>query len=142
MTSKEIKALRPLFKYGTFTMLDWFEITEAGSFCLIRSGLRHANPDMKSPFFYENSIVGENSLKESIVKFNEWWNKNTNVFISGRSVKFKISNRWHYGVIDCVNEDSCEVSYDTKKTFQKFKKDECSLNYFGNVNKSNIVILW
>ena len=75
MTLAQILKLRPEFKLaeGRVTMRDWFEITQGPSFCSIRSGLRHADGETASPFLYERTIIGKNSLKESIHKFEEWY---------------------------------------------------------------------
>jgi len=73
MTVKQILKLRPEFKIGNMTMRDYFIITQSDSFCSIRSGLCHADGKTKSPFLYERTIIGKNSLKESIHKFEEWY---------------------------------------------------------------------
>ena len=52
MTKKQILKLRPEFEYGGMTMVDWFEITEGAGFFCIRSGLRHADLETKSPFYF------------------------------------------------------------------------------------------
>lgn len=73
MTVKQILKLRPEFKIGNMTMRDYFIVTQSDSFCSIRSGLCHADGETKSPFLYERTIIGKNSLKESIHKFEEWY---------------------------------------------------------------------
>jgi hypothetical protein len=76
MTKDQIRKLRPEFTFGQMTMVDWFEIVEGGVFCSIRSGLRHADGETKSPFFYEETVVGKNAVKQSIEKFTQWYNLN------------------------------------------------------------------
>jgi hypothetical protein len=76
MTKKQILKLKPEFKFGDMTMVDWFEITECESFCCIRSGLRHADGETKSPYYYEEYVVGKNAIKQSIKKFTMWWDYN------------------------------------------------------------------
>lgn len=74
MTKKNISKLRPEFKLGTdITMIDWFEITEGIGFFCIRSGLRHADEETKSPYHYYDCICGKNAKKIAIEKFNKWW---------------------------------------------------------------------
>lgn len=73
MTVKQILKLRPEFKIGNMTMRDYFLVTQGESFCSIRSGLFHTDEKIKSPFLYERTIIGKKSLKESIDKFEEWY---------------------------------------------------------------------
>ena len=74
MTKKQILKLRPEFKLGIgMTMIDWFEITEGAGFFCIRSGLRHADGETKSPYHYEDCVGGKNAEKIAIEKFNKWW---------------------------------------------------------------------
>lgn len=74
LTKKQILSLRPEFNFGTMTMIDWFEISKGAGFFCIRSGLRHADVESKSPYHYEDCIGGKNARKRSIEKFNIWWN--------------------------------------------------------------------
>jgi hypothetical protein len=81
MTKKEVLSCNPEFKFGNMTMVDWFEITEGGSFCTIRSGLSHADGETKSPYHYEDIVIGDNALEKALDKFTIWWdslNKNNN----------------------------------------------------------------
>jgi hypothetical protein len=55
-------------------MLDWFEINEGAGFFCIRSGLRHADGETRSPYRYEICIGGKNAKKESLSKFDTWFN--------------------------------------------------------------------
>ena len=75
MTLAQILKLRPEFKLadGRVTMRDWFEVTQGDSFCIIKSGLRHADGETASPFHYEEVVVGKKALKQSIEKFSEWY---------------------------------------------------------------------
>jgi hypothetical protein len=74
MNKEQILRLRPQFKLVVWeTIVDWFEITEGVSFFYIRSGLRHADGQTKSPYYYEDCVVGEESEKKAIKKFNKWW---------------------------------------------------------------------
>jgi hypothetical protein len=75
MTIKKIKSLRPEFKFGGITMVDWFEVINSDSFCIIRSGLRHADGVTKSPFYYEEVTIGKKSAKDAVNKFTKWWNE-------------------------------------------------------------------
>jgi hypothetical protein len=72
-TLTQITKLRPKFKFGGMTMIDWFEVSFGSGFCCIRGGLRHADGETKSPYYYENCIGGKNAKKEALVKFNQWY---------------------------------------------------------------------
>lgn len=73
MKKSEILKLRPEFKFGGITMVDWFEITETLDFFCIKSGLRHADGETKSPYYYESWVTGKNAKKNAIKEFNVWW---------------------------------------------------------------------
>lgn len=74
MTRKQILKLRPEFKLnGGMTMIDWFEIHEGAGYCTIRSGLRHADGETKSPYHYEHGRGGKFASKLVIKHFTEWW---------------------------------------------------------------------
>jgi len=73
MTRKQILKLRPEFKINNMIMIDWFEITEGGGLFSINSGLKHADGKTKSPYYYEDFTVGKNAEKQSLKKFNDWW---------------------------------------------------------------------
>jgi len=75
MTKNQILKLRPEFKFGGMTMIEWFEITEGAGFFCIRSGLRHADGKTKSPYYYEDCVGGKDSKKISLDKFSKWWDK-------------------------------------------------------------------
>ncbi len=62
-------------------------------------------------------------------------------FVKGEHIKFKHNNRWLYGIIDNVYDDHCEVSYDTKKWFEKHLRGECNLDYFCDVHKKDLILL-
>jgi len=75
LNRKQILNLRPEVKInGQMTMLDWFEIYEGNGYCIIRSGLRHADNETKSPYHYNYSVGGKDAYKKCIKHFNEWWN--------------------------------------------------------------------
>lgn len=73
LTFKQILKLRPTFQFGHMTMVDWFIISHGASFCCIRSGLRHGEEEIKSPFYYEDCVGGDNAEKIGLKKFNDWW---------------------------------------------------------------------
>ena len=79
MTISQIIKLRPTFKFGQMTMVDWFEVTQGGGSCVIRSGFRHADGETKSPFHYDDFQGGNDALKNCLKRFNDWWEtvKNT-----------------------------------------------------------------
>lgn len=72
-TLSQISKLKPEFKFGNMTMIDWFIVTQGTGFCCIRSGLRHADGETLSPYHYENCIGGKNAKKEALTKFNQWY---------------------------------------------------------------------
>lgn len=74
MTKKQLLKLRPEFKFNGMTMIDWFVITEGVGFFSIRNGLRHADGETKSPYYYEDFAGGKNSEKIVMERFNKWWN--------------------------------------------------------------------
>lgn len=74
MTKKQVLKLRPEVKIpGSMTMIDWFVITEGIGFCCIRNGLRHADGETKSPYYYEDCVSGKNAEKIVLKNFNIWW---------------------------------------------------------------------
>lgn len=73
ITRRQILKLRPEFKFGNTVVIDWFEITEGASFFCIRSGLRHADGETKSPYHYEDCVGGENTKKIAMERFDKWW---------------------------------------------------------------------
>jgi hypothetical protein len=74
MTIEEIEDLNPEFKLpGGMTMIDWFEVHEGDGYCVIRSGLRHADGVTKSPYHYEHALGGKNATERCLEHFNVWW---------------------------------------------------------------------
>jgi hypothetical protein len=74
---EEIKNLKPEFELpGKMVMRDWFEVTKGDGYCVIRSGLRHADGITKSPYYYEHFVGGEDALAKCIKHFEEWWKRN------------------------------------------------------------------
>jgi len=73
MKGKDIKKLKPEFYFGGMSMVDWFEISSGKSFYAIRSGLRHADGETKSPYHYDYFEGGENAKKNVLKNFNDWW---------------------------------------------------------------------
>jgi len=79
LNRRQILKLRPEFKVdGQMTMIDWFEIYEGAGYYTIKSGLRHADGETKSPYYYEHTEGGNNATKKCINHFNDWWNKLNN----------------------------------------------------------------
>jgi len=79
LSKSKILKLRPEFKIGSgMTMIEWFEISQGGSFFCIKSGLRHADGETKSPYYYEDCIGGKNTEKIALDKFNLWWSSLNN----------------------------------------------------------------
>jgi hypothetical protein len=73
LSFKQIEKLRPTFKYGGISMVDWFTITKGHKYCCINSGLRHADGETKSPFFYEKCVGGNYASQKVLAHFNKWW---------------------------------------------------------------------
>jgi len=85
LTVSDIRNLRPTFKYGGITMVDWFDVMEGYTFTHIKSGLNHADGQTKSPYHCSIMTIGENSLEECVEEFNKFWrsnhvNKRTRIF--------------------------------------------------------------
>lgn len=71
MQVKNINQILKLrFELPEYHVSDWFEVHLYGKGILIRSGLRHADGETKSPYFYEESTWGKGHKKEAIRKFN------------------------------------------------------------------------
>jgi hypothetical protein len=81
LTLAQIKKLRPEFKFGSVTMIDWFEVYHGKGYCCIRSGLRNADEEIKSPYYCDYFCGGKNSVKQCLIKFNEWWNLLNNILV-------------------------------------------------------------
>jgi len=75
LTFIQIGKLRPSFKFGGISMIDWFEVTRGKGYCVISSGLCHADGETKSPFYYYDFLGGKDASKECLRRFNEWWIK-------------------------------------------------------------------
>ena len=74
MTKKQLLKLRLEFRFGHYTMVEWFEITQGPEIhCRINSGLRNADGETKSPYHYDETIIGKNSEKLALQKFNDWF---------------------------------------------------------------------
>lgn len=73
LTEKEILELRPTFKFAGITMTDWFDINKGEKFFSIRSGLKHADGETRSPYHFDYKAVGDNSQNEALEKFTLWW---------------------------------------------------------------------
>lgn len=87
MTKKQVLKIRPEFKMGRMLMIDWFEISEGYRFFCIRSGLRHVDGEIKSPYYYEDCVIGKNAEKIAMNNFNMWWTS-LNIIESFNKVDF------------------------------------------------------
>ncbi len=74
-TLHQITKLKPTFKFGGITMVEWFNVTNGDIFVCIHSGLNHADGKTKSPFHYEKTFVGKNCKKDALNDFNEFLKK-------------------------------------------------------------------
>ena len=60
-------------------------------------------------------------------------------FKKGDLVRWKYNDRmYYYGIIDNIYERHCEVSYGTQRTLKKFLRRECNLDYFCDVDTSEL----
>ncbi len=75
LTEAKILKLRPEFKFGGQSMIEWFEVSKGASFYSIRSGLNHADGESKSPYYFSCCLGGKNTKKKVLKLFNDWWNK-------------------------------------------------------------------
>ena len=73
MTKSQILNLKPEFDYNGMAMVDWFEIKYAVNSVHIKNGLRHADPKIKSPYYYDEYFFGEKAEQIAIAHFNRWW---------------------------------------------------------------------
>jgi hypothetical protein len=74
MTKEQILELRPRFDYNGMFMVDWFEIKYAGDAVYICNGLRHADPEIKSPYYYDEYFYGKDAEEKAIEHFYKWYN--------------------------------------------------------------------
>ena len=73
MEVKTLNAIAKLrFELPQYHVSEWFEVHLYGGGCLIRSGLRHADGETKSPYYYEKSFWGRAWKKTAISEFNEF----------------------------------------------------------------------
>ena len=67
----------PKFEHESLYLKDygvreWFEVHLYKNGCLIKSGLRHADEETKSPFYYEKSFWGDGFEEQALKDFNEF----------------------------------------------------------------------
>ena len=75
LTEAKILKLRPEFKFGGQSMIEWFKISRGASFYCIYSGLNHADGVSKSPYYFNCCLGGKNAKKKVLKLFNDWWSK-------------------------------------------------------------------
>ena len=75
LTEAKILKLRPEFKFGNCSMIEWFEVSKGASFYSIRSGLNHADGESKSPYYFSCCLGGKDAKKKTLKLFNDWWSK-------------------------------------------------------------------
>lgn len=73
MTRDEILQLKPNFEFEGVDMVDWFCIKEGDNTFSITSGLKHADGETKSPYYYNDYVIGENASEIALNNFNKWW---------------------------------------------------------------------
>lgn len=63
-------------------------------------------------------------------------------FKKGQYIRFRANNNsYFYGIIDNVYDNHCEVSYGYKSTLKKFLRRDCNLDYFCDVDFTEIELL-
>lgn len=70
-----VEALRPQLK--NYYVVEWFKVITEEKWCIIRSGLRHADSETVSPFYYEEVTNGKSKIEcahQALVKFILWYN--------------------------------------------------------------------
>lgn len=75
LTETKILKLRPEFKFGNCSMIEWFEVSKGAGFYSIRSGLNHADGESKSPYYFSCCLGGKGAKKKVLRLFNDWWSK-------------------------------------------------------------------
>lgn len=60
------------FELPQYHMYEWYEIHLYRNGILIRSGLRHADGETISPYYYSETTRGKGHKKKAIKKFNEF----------------------------------------------------------------------
>jgi len=86
MTIDEIKKLEPTFVFNGIIMTDWFYVIITNNSCLIKSGLKHVDSEIKSPYYYNHSLIGKNATEKCLKHFNKWW-ENLNQTNNGQKKK-------------------------------------------------------
>jgi hypothetical protein len=76
-TLNQILKLRLKVSGYVITMVDWFEIHLYPGSILIKNGLRHADGETRSPYYYEENTFGKGYKKRALEKFNEFLKKVT-----------------------------------------------------------------
>ena len=59
-------------------MVDWFVVSSGIGYCTIMSGLRHADGETKSPYYYEDFLGGKDVIPVCEERFTKWWNEINN----------------------------------------------------------------
>ena len=72
-TEKEVLELKPTFKFAGITMTDWFVTFKGYNYFSIKNGLRHADGETKSPYYFDYKAIGEDAENEALEKFTLWW---------------------------------------------------------------------
>lgn len=72
------KILKIRLKLKDYHVVEWFEVYFYSKGCLIRSGLKHADGETVSPYYYQRSVWKPNSkdaVVESVWQFLHWYNQ-------------------------------------------------------------------
>jgi len=64
-----------------YNVEDWFSVTISRNHCIITSGLRHADSDIRSPYHYEEYVFDSSADKAAIRAVTEFinWFKTLNI---------------------------------------------------------------
>jgi len=81
-TTEQIENLRPSFNLGgqlAMSMVEWFTFHAYENrdgipiHCTIKSGLRHADGETRSPYHYEETFFGVDCTEKARAHFSCWW---------------------------------------------------------------------
>ncbi len=77
MNIQEIEKLRPIVTINNKPMKEWFTVKSTSTYCTITSNLSVTG--VKSPYHYDNTIVGYYSEEEATRLFTKWYNATTKI---------------------------------------------------------------
>lgn len=127
LTEAQVLKLQPKVYTGKtqFAVYDWFEITRSGSMYSIRSGLRHADGETKSPYHFSVTKLGSGAKILCLEEFTEWWS-----YVNSQpyNVVMTYPTKYDLGFIDEEIEELCDMLKVSRESFsKKFGAHTCAV---------------